>query len=239
MQRADIVANADTTQFIKEFKEGKSKSDKKKRKQDWLAALLLWPTYTDAMRAALAPLLYTLIVETGQDAIQQVGLEPSQFDQTSLDVLNYAQERGLKIATDVNAETEKQVRASLGQGIDNNENDDQLRARIEVVMGAALTYRADRIARTETTRALGFADVTAWKQAGNVSGKEWYVQSRNPCAFCTQLDGVIVSLDDNYYTLGDVVEADGKKLSINYENVPAPPVHVNCQCVLLPVLISA
>lgn len=190
------------------------------------------------MRRALAPILYALIVETGKQASQQVGRDPSQFNPTELSILNYYQARAGKIANDVNEETEKQLRASLSQGLDQGETDDQLRARIETVMGSALTYRADRIAKTETTRAQGFADNAAWQQAGNVTGQVWTVQSGNPCAFCNQLDGVIVSLDENFASLGDILTAEGKTLAINYESVPWPPVHVNCACILWPVTID-
>ncbi len=207
------------------------------QKRDWLAGLIAWLYFTNALSAALKPLLYALLVETGQDAISQVGKQPSQFDPTTSAILKYAQDRSDRIAGDVNSETEKQLRAGLGQGLDNGESSDQLRARIEEVFGAALTYRADRIARTETTRAQGFADVQAWKQAGTVTGKEWLVQSGNPCPFCESLDGVIVSLDSNYYSLGDVITADGKTMSINYDDVGSPPVHPNCQCTLIPVRV--
>lgn len=190
------------------------------------------------MKAALAPILLALIVEAGQDASREVGRQPSQFDATEQPVLDYYQARSERIATDVNAETEKQLRATVGQGIDDDETQDQLRARIELVMGAALTYRSDRITQTETTRAQGFGDTEAWRQAGNVTGKEWAVRSGNPCPFCLSMDGVIVSLDQDFLSLGDVMTADGKKMAINYDNIPYPPVHPNCQCIVLDVQIT-
>ncbi|GAP57980.1 hypothetical protein AHiyo1_09420 [Arthrobacter sp. Hiyo1] len=146
------------------------------------------------MRLAIAPIIYALIVETGKDATEDLNLDPSMFNPTTPDVMNYYQQRSQKIAEDVNAETEKQLRATLSQGVDNDESDDQLQARVEIVMGAALTYRADRIARTEVTRAQGFADVEAWQQSGIVTGKEWYtVNDEKTCPNCRALDGRIIS----------------------------------------------
>lgn len=250
-QRRDILGNA-STKALKGYKRRDDSQDgsgvdygtysspgvSKQDKKDWLAALLLWPTYDDAMRKAIAPILYALIVETGKQAMGQVNLDPSMFNPTTVEILNYYTQRAAKIATDVNDETEKQLRASLGQGIDAGESDDELAARIEDVMGAALTYRADRIAKTETTRAQGFGDIEAWTQAGTVTGKEWFVQSNNPCAFCRSLNGTIVSLDSNFYSLGDVITADGKTMAINYDNVPTPPIHVRCQCIVLPIMVT-
>jgi hypothetical protein len=232
-----ILSKAQAGQLRKSLG-GATKAQQQKQKRDWLAALLAWAAFDDAMRKALAPIIYALMVETGKSAIQEVGMDPSQFNPTALDVLNYSQQRAQKIADDVNDETEKQLRASLSQGIDNGEDDNQLQARVEEVMGAALTYRTARIVRTETARAQGFADISAWKQSGVVTGKEWVVQSNNPCPFCLSLDGVIVSLDSNFYNLGDVITAEGKTLAINYDNIPSQPVHVNCQCGLLAVTIT-
>ena len=233
-QRTEILQNASTA-VLHGYPERKPT---KKEKKDYLGALLLFGIYTDLMRKALAPILYALLVETGKDAMGQVDLDPSQFNPTDVQVLNYSQHQAQKIATEVNDETEKQLRASLGQGIDDGEDDNHLQARIEEVFGAALTYRAHRITRTEVTRAQGFADIAAWKQSGRVSGKAWYTaEDEKVCAFCAHLDGVIVQLDSNYFSLGDVYEVDGQKLNINYEAVGSPPVHPNCRCYLQPVLL--
>jgi HK97 family phage portal protein len=230
-QRQTILGNASTSSL----KAYKSRSATQKQKRDYLAALLAWSASSDAMRKVLQPIIFTLLVETGKQATGEVNLDPSMFNSTALPVLNYSQQRAQKIAEDVNAETEKQLRATLGQGMDNDESDDQLRARIETVMGAALTYRADRIATTEVTRAQGFADVTAWQQAGTVTGKAWYTTSGNPCVFCQSMDGVIVSLDSDFYSLGDVMNVGGKTLAINYENIAYPPIHPRCACIIQPI----
>lgn len=231
-QRSDIIGNAST----KALKGYSAKAVSVKDKRNYLAALVAWSVYDDTMRKALAPILYALIVETGKQAMQQISRDPSQFDPTTLSILNQYQHRATKISTDVNAETEKQLRASISKGIDQGESQDELQARIEAVMGAALTYRANRIAQTEVTRAQGFGDIEAWLQAGTVTGKEWYTaQDERVCPFCDSLDGTIISLDDNFLALGDVMRVGGQELAINYEDVDEPPAHVNCRCQLLPV----
>lgn len=166
------------------------------------------------------------------------GGQPSAFNAQDQPILDYNQQRSDKIATDVDAETEKQLRASLSEGIDGEEDDSELQARIELVMGAALTYRAARIARTEVTRAQGYGDIAAWTQMGTVTGKEWYTaQDEKVCPFCRELDGRIVSLDSNFYSLGDVIAADGKTMTVSYGDIASPPAHANCRCQLLDVLL--
>lgn len=233
-QRAEVLSKAQAGELHKAIDAATSRTKAQQQKRDWLAALLAWSAYTDTMRKALAPILYALVVETGGQAMQQVGKDPSQFDPTDLDVLNYSQHQAQQIAEWLNAETEKQLRASLTEGVNNDENDDQLRARVETVFGAALTYRAARIAATETTRAQGFADVAAWKQAGNVTGKVWLVESNNPCVFCQNLDGTVVELGSNFFEAGDIMSVSGQTRKVN-DPVPYPPVHQYCQCVLMPV----
>ncbi|MGO4470344.1 phage minor head protein [Arthrobacter sp. M-10] len=231
-QRDEILGNA-STKSLKAYGIGKvTKADKK----DYLAALLVWAAYDAAMAAVIAPIIYALIVETGKTAISDLNLDPSMFNGTTAAVLAYYQDRSNKIATDVNAETEKQLRATLGQGIDNNESDDELQARIEVVMGAALTYRADRIARTEVARAQGFGDIQAWMQSGTVVGKEWYtVKDERVCFICNSLDGTIVALDANFFDKGDSVTISGSTITFSYDDVFTANAHVNCRCTLLDV----
>ena len=59
----------------------------------------------------------------------------------------------LKVAKDVNDETAKQLRASLGEGVLAGEGLTELRARVESVMGHASTMRADNIAQYEVSHA--------------------------------------------------------------------------------------
>ncbi|MEA9985646.1 hypothetical protein [Subtercola sp. RTI3] len=179
------------------------------------------------MRLAIAPIIYALIVETGKGATGDLNLDPSMFNPTTPDVMNYYQQRSQKIAEDVNAETEKQLRATVSEGIDSNEDDDQLQARIEIVMGAALTYRADRIARTEVTRAQGFADVAAWTQSGTVTGKEWYCRkSERSCVYCVSLDGTIIALDADFYKEGDTLTVGTHSMTFSYGSIPTCPAHM-------------
>lgn len=235
-QRTDILNAASTKAFRAKGYPGTKVT--KADKRDYLAALLVWADYDESMAKSLEPILFALIAETGKGAMGEINLDPSMFNPTSAAVLTYYKERASKIATDVNAETEKQLRATLSQGVDAGEGDEELVARIEGVMGAALSYRTDRIARTEVTRAQGFADEEAWKQSGVVTGKEWYcVQSETTCPWCRELDGRIIGLDSDFLHLGDVFEAGGKTLNVTYDDVPYCPAHANCRCRILPVML--
>ncbi|MDI9934699.1 phage minor head protein [Rhodococcus sp. IEGM 1351] len=210
-----------------------------KQRKAWLDDVVDWSLFDDNMRKVLAPILLSLIADAGKVAVQQVGLDPSLFTVFNQSVQDYMRERSTKIAKDVNDETEKQLRATLSQGIQAGETTFELRARIEGVFGFAATTRADRIARTESTRATSFADIEGWDQSGVVEGKEWYTAlDERTCPWCRDLHGRVVPLKTNYFNKGDVMEVDGKTMTVSYDDMPGCPAHVNCRCVLLPVLIE-
>lgn len=214
-----------------------SEDSTRQDKKDWLASLLVWAQANKSLANAVAPILFALIAETGRQAYMEAGGQPSQFDPSTTQMLGFQQDAADHMAEAVNDETEKQLRATLGQGVDAGESDDELQARIEEVFGAALTYRADRIARSETTRAQNWADTEAWQQLGTVVGKQWFTaQDERVCPWCRPLNGKVIGLDENFYNQGDVIEADGKKLNISYSDISVPPLHANCRCVLLDVV---
>jgi SPP1 gp7 family putative phage head morphogenesis protein len=206
-------------------------------KKDWLDDLNDWSASDESFAEAIKPLIQIMLIEAGQQAIQEVGRQPSTFDPFTPALRQYFTDRSLKIATDVNDETEKQLRAALSQGVTAGESTYQLRARVEDIFGSASTMRADRIARTETTRAQGYADIQAWTQSGVVEGKEWFTaEDERTCRYCASLDHQTWGLSDVIFSKGDSLTIDGQTQHYNYDDVQAPPLHANCRCTLLPVL---
>jgi len=217
------------------------------RAKDYVADLVKWDQYDDAMKDVLAPYLYQVIVEVGADAMQQIGFVPSQYDPFTPNIRRYQDERSTKIAVDVNDETEKQLRASITQGLTASESTHEIRSRIEQVFGFASTERADLIASTEVARAQTFADVEAWGQSGVVTGKEWYTaHDERVCHFCGPMDGRTIDLQENFFDKGDVQNELGENrkgeettftYSHSYDDVLGSPLHPRCRCVLLPIRI--
>ncbi|MBB0998290.1 hypothetical protein G6024_14550 [Dietzia maris] len=216
------------------------------KRKDWLDDVVDWDEFDAAMARVLAPILLGVVAEFGRLSMEQVNLDPSLFNAFNQSVQEYYNTRSTKVAADINDETEKQLRAALSQGIQAGETSYELRARIEQVFGAALTYRADRIARTEVTRAQAFADIEGWRQSDVVEAKEWHTaQDEMRCVYCADLHGRVVALTANYFDKGtsQIVETTGKdgKPRVmtqvhDYDDVIGPPAHANCRCVLLPVL---
>jgi SPP1 gp7 family putative phage head morphogenesis protein len=216
--------------------------------KDYVTELLDWEEADDAMKAAISPYLLQVLIETGKDAMQAIGMDPSLYDPFAPAIREFLAERTVKIAKDINDETEKQLRASISQGINEGESSHQIRARIEVIMGIASTMRADLIAVTEVARAQSAADIAAWDQSGLVHGKEWYTAlDERRCLFCKDLHGRVIPLEDNYFDKGDIQVVEGKNrkgeatrqtFHHNYDDVPGCPAHPRCRCTLLPIRLK-
>lgn len=179
--------------------------------------------------------------------MQAIGMQPSEYDPYSEAITAWFNARTTKVASDVNDETEKQLRATLTEGVNAGESLHQLRARIELVMGLAATLRADLIAVTEVARAQSVADVNAWSQSGVVEGKEWFTaEDEKVCKFCGPMNGRVIGLEETFYSKGDVQVESGKNrkgettnytYKHDYDDVPGAPLHPRCRCTLLPVRI--
>lgn len=72
-------------------------------------------------------------------------------------------------------------------------------------------------------------------KSGLVEFKEWTTDS-NPCKYCAPLNGTIIPIGKTYIKNGTEWLGDAEKpMKISYGSVKRPPLHVNCECSLLPV----
>jgi SPP1 gp7 family putative phage head morphogenesis protein len=198
------------------------------------------------MAAALTPVLSELIAETGQDAMQQVGGEASQFNAYTDSIQTFFTKRTERIAKEVNQETERQLRAALAEGVTAGETLYEIRARLEQVFGADATARADRMAQYQVNRLMSYSDIQAWDQSGVVEGKEWFTaRDERVCPGCNSMHGTVIGLHELFFNKGDTLTVDrGEdkspyKLDLNYESISSCPLHNKCRCVLLPVMKQA
>jgi len=142
----------------------------------------------------------------------------------------------------IGKDSAEQLRDAMKAGMDAGESVPELKKRIAEVFEGWQDWRGDRIARTESTRALEMGRVQQWKETGVVVGKEWDAMN-DSCPFCQDMDGKIVGIADPYWTVNgkdQTVEFNGKEITLNhnYADVLSPPLHPNCRCSLQPVLIE-
>lgn len=100
--------------------------------------------------------------------------------------------------------------------------------------------RSAAVARTETFRIANDATKEAWKATGVVKTIKWYTaKDDGVCAFCAAQSGKTISIDSNFYDEGDEVKGtDDTKMTVDYSDVGAPPLHVSCRCYISPDEIS-
>lgn len=141
----------------------------------------------------------------------------------------------LKFCKETNATTEMELktalemlRQELADGILGPENTlAELTRRVQGVFTRASEYRAQRIAETESSRAVHRAEIIAAKESGMIAGFKWLL-SDDACELCHQLaadnpDGI--GLD------GLFASGDGE-----YDNIDCPPAHPHCMCTMTEIM---
>jgi len=100
----------------------------------------------------------------------------------------------------------------------------------------SVRWRAERIARTESSRALNSGQVVAWEDMG-VTRMSWQV-APNPCEFCAAMKGSgSQNIKTPFFSVGSTVTGTkGGTLAIDYADVRTPPLHPNCRCTLRPIV---
>lgn len=112
----------------------------------------------------------------------------------------------------------------------------QLRNDVHDFFNRMSRYKADMIARTESSRAAHNGMIAAWDKSNVVSGERWECQP-DCCEFCQAIDGKIVNLGNTYFQVGDgLTGVEGGRMNFGYEDVQGPPLHPNCRCGLTAIL---
>jgi len=134
----------------------------------------------------------------------------------------------------------------LGQGVADGLNPQQMSKKLrglkEEGKGIFNKYQADRIVRTETAFAQTNAMIEGWKQSGVVRGKE-FLLAPEACVYCEAVSkmwkGKNLELKTALVPFEGEVEVEGKKTMIaDYRELQGAPIHPNCMCDLLPVIIT-
>ncbi len=130
----------------------------------------------------------------------------------------------------------EKLRAELIEGMNAGEGVPELLKRVNTTYANWDKVRSETIARTEVIRASNQAALNVYRQSGVVTKKIWvtYHDART-CPSCELLDGKIIGLEQNYFSVGDppeVIEQGGKKFTFDnsYTDIDAPPRHALCRC---------
>ena len=139
--------------------------------------------------------------------------------------------------------SEKELRASISESIGLGESRSQTIKRVRDQFNAR--HKADRVVRTETIWAHNEGTLQAWEQSGVVTAKKWdTVEDDRRCPYCAHMDGKTMDISGKFFDKGDkltVTSPDSGNditLKFGYEPIKHPPLHAQCRCQLIPIIID-
>ena len=149
-----------------------------------------------------------------------------------------------QFARRVNETTHDEFQDALARAVADGQSPDEFRREVrEIFTGFEQAGRDEMIARTEIARAQGGGTQLAWQDSEVVEAKIWD-SANDACPFCLGMDGRVVDLTGNFFKGGEtftVKDDDGTELSLtmNYGDIPYPPIHPFCRCAIRPKLFKA
>lgn len=178
-----------------------------------------------------------LMQKQTEEALKLIG-QQKKFKALSLRKIleQYFLARVFRFSGEVTRNTNRLVGEALLAGLSAGEGVPKLQSRISQLFTDMEVYRAERIARSETIRATNFAAEEAWVDSGVVEAKEWVTfRDERTDDECIDMDGKIIPLRENFFNKGDKMG----NLEFDYEKIQHPPLHVNCRCTLVPIVLPA
>lgn len=168
------------------------------------------------------PLLMDQAVLAGQEAYKLIGTDDVYLP----DTFRKKVESNVSKFTASMLQTDKDHLINIiTHGLESGKSVPEIRNQIETdFAGEYSKMQAQRITRTEVLRVSNQASLDAYEQSGVVEGKQWL--TAGAVDECAQYEGQIVTLSDSFYG-SDSEFADGD-----------PPLHPNCRCVILPVVVN-
>lgn len=193
----------------------------------------------EIVRAVLdfAPILNEVALLSGQQAINFIGDETIYL---AMDIRKTIEAQVRKFAQSLIETDKNKLIDIIARGLSNGDSVPKIRRNIVEQFNEFSKMQAERIARTEVIRTSNLGTIDAWKQSGIVTGKQWLTAMDDRVdPLCSYMNGkVMVGLDKNYFDKGEILEVEDHKVDFSYGSVKVPPLHPNCRCTLLPVLLD-
>lgn len=184
------------------------------------------------------PFLEDTILKESALAYAFVGIPDQRLDDQDKIVRRFIKDRTLKLGKSTSETTRNDVNDIIAKWNEEEGDIAGLRGMLGEYFGD--TSRAELIARTEVSRAAGFAQETVYEEVG-ATGKQWITAiDERVCEFCSEMDGKTTGVTDNYWDKGEeVAGAAGGVLPIGFDDVSSPPLHPSCRCDLIPIFSDA
>lgn len=177
----------------------------------------------------------------GKDFIERVGV--GEFSVTSSGVKEAIASAALKFAKSTNKTTSLKVNdaiAKVREALENNLLEQgsvasELVKAVNDIFDSGTKFGAERIALTESSRALHEGQAIAAKESGVVKGFEWLLSS-DPCPICLGIKAKYPNGIKVDTTFGNVSDYSNSNPSSKYDSIPHPPAHPYCQCTMVEII---
>lgn len=169
----------------------------------------------------LTPILMNQVVIAGQAAYSLIGKEDTYIP---YDVTRTVQRNVAKFTQSM-LDTDREALSNLiTDGLDEGLSVPEIRGSITAKFDDISKVQSQRITRTEVMRASNMGNLDAFKQSGVVEAKQWLTAGATD--ECAAYEGLTETLDSGFYSSDNEFQ-DGD-----------PPLHPNCRCVLIPVIVG-
>lgn len=186
---------------------------------------------------AMTPIMQSLYESEGKTAAEELG-KPDLVPLSDANAAKALHESIEKMSTSYQTTVLNQLEKAINQGLANGDSLADITSAVSEVYEAADEYGAQRIAKTEAFRTTNASLKETWKQSGVVKTIKWYTASSDPCPFCLELNGKVISIDSNFLNSGETLSAGESVMTADYGDVGSPPLHPNCFCVARPEDVS-
>lgn len=187
---------------------------------------------------AVTPIALQVFRQEGAEAASLIGQE---LPDPVTPERRRALERSMELMSErYNKTTLDTLKTRLEQGMREGLGLEELKERVQDVYEFSNEVRAEMVARTETFRVANDATKQVWKDSGVVKTMKWYTAAdERTCEYCGPLHGKVIGIDENFFELGDTVRgSDGGSMTVDYDTIGNPPLHVKCRCYIRPEKIS-
>ena len=213
--------------------------------------------WTEEMVDAVFGNLESVVEESGTAAIESVteGMTTTSkakpvaasniFDVQTARAQAFILQQTEQVGSVATATHQKKIRQLLAKGIGDKLTPKQMAKRLQGMKrynkGVFNKYQAERIARTETSFARTAGQIEGWQQSGVVMGKE-FLLAPEACVFCEAISkmwkGKNLKLNTPLVKMGGKIKVGKKTMVIDYRELQGAPIHPNCMCDILPVIIT-
>ena len=175
----------------------------------------------------------------GQFGLAEVGVDTA-FDVFNPRVASFAESYAQQFASEATRASLLRVRTVIARGLE--QGDSPFTIADEIAKDYAFSpERATVVARTESARAFVEGERLGWQESNVVRGKQWLLAA-GACPFCDETarrgTAKVYNLDEPFWKMGDTITTGGGSFTVRYGDVQGAPLHPNCRCDIIPVLIE-